>query len=51
MKTGADGFIIVVAAYSITLRSTFSVLIIFGIFLVAIAIPIKLPDDDVTEDE
>lgn len=36
----------IAAAYSTTLRITFSILVIFAIILVAVVIPIKLPEDD-----
>lgn len=51
LKTSANGIVKVVAAYSITLRITFSVLIIFGIILVALVLPVKLPDEVVIEEE
>lgn len=51
MKSSANGLVEVVAAYSITLRITFSVLIIFGIILVALVLPVKLPDEVVIEED
>lgn len=49
--TDTNGLVKVVAAYSVTLRITFSVMIIFGVILVALVLPIKIPEEDVMEGE
>lgn len=51
LRTNRGSLCAVVAAYSSSLRITFAGLIIFGVVNVALVLPIRLPEEDVTDED